>query len=413
MRPLDGIHVLELGQVIAGTYGTQFLADYGAEVVKVEPPRGDLGRNPATGDVGGMSSLFASMNRNKRSIVLDLRVPDAKEVLLDLVRWADVVIENFRPGTLERLGISESVMRQANPRLIFASVTGFGESGPYRDAPSFDLVHQAMSGWMSTIGEPDGPPGSVPIPIADILAGFYLTHGILAALLGRERTGVGGRVDTAMLDVMVTLLTYQAAMYLNRGVVPPRRGTGHEYHVPWQAYATADGYVVVAPREEVFWRALCGTIGRPDLAEDPRFIDAPSRRTNREALAAILEPAFRERTTADWLAAMERDGVPAAPVRTLDEALSDPILDERGLVVSVEPTGADGPIRVMGNPIRFDGRPLQPLAPPPGLGEHTREILSTLLGYPDERVDGLLTAGAAVAPKAPDLLVPADPAPGI
>jgi crotonobetainyl-CoA:carnitine CoA-transferase CaiB-like acyl-CoA transferase len=393
MGPLDGVRVLELGQVIAGTYGTQFLADYGADVIKIEPPRGDLGRNPATGDVGGMSSLFASMNRNKRSVAVDLRQPAGREVVLDLVRWADVVIENFRPGTLERLGVPEPVMREANPALIFASVTGFGETGPYRDAPSFDLVHQAMSGWMSTIGEADGPPGSVPIPIADILAGFYLTHGVLAALYARERTGAGSRVDTAMLDVMVTLLTYQAAMYLNRGVVPPRRGTAHEYHVPWQAYETSDGHLVIAPREEVFWRAMCRAIGRPELPEDPRFADAASRRANRDALGEILEPSLRERSTAEWLAIMQREGVPAAPVRGLDEALIDPVLEERGLILDVAPPGSPAPIRVMGNPIRFDGRPFAARLAPPAVGQHTREVLGDTLGYPPERIERLAADG--------------------
>ncbi len=228
MPPLDGIRVLELGQVIAGTYGTQALADYGADVVKVEPPWGELGRNPSTGDLGGMSSLFASVNRNKRSIALDLRVPEAREVVIDLARVSDVVIENFRPGTLDRLGIGESVLRAANPRLIFGSVTGFGPDTTDRATPSFDLVHQALSGWMSVIGEEDGLPASVPIPVADLLAGFYLTHGVLAALVARERTGEGSSVDTSMLDVMLTLLTYQATMYLNTGLVPRRRGSEHE-----------------------------------------------------------------------------------------------------------------------------------------------------------------------------------------
>jgi crotonobetainyl-CoA:carnitine CoA-transferase CaiB-like acyl-CoA transferase len=336
------------------------------------------------------------MNRNKRGIVLDLRQPDARDVLLDLVRWADVVIENFRPGTLERLGVPESVMREANPSLIFASATGFGDSGPYRDSPSFDLVHQAMSGWMSTIGEADGPPGSLPIPIADLLAGFYLTHGVLAALYARERTGKGAVVQTAMLDVMVTLLSYQAAMFLNRGVVAPRRGTAHEYHVPWQAYPTADGYLVVAPREEVFWRAFCRTLGVPELVDDPRFADAASRRANRDALGEIIEPRMRSRTTAQWLEAMQRDGVPAAPVRGIDETLTDPAILDRGLVVDFTPTGASQPLRVMGNPIRFDGQTLPPLAPPPALGEHTREVLADILGYDARRIDALAAGGSVV-----------------
>lgn len=394
MRPLEGIRVIELGQVIAGTYGTQFLADYGAEVIKVEPPWGDLGRNPATGDLGGMSSLFASMNRNKRGIVLDLRHPTGREVLLDLVARADVVIENFRPHTLDRLGLGEAVLRARNPALIFGSCTGFGLDGPWSAWPSFDLIHQARSGWMSLMGEPDGPPASLPIPIADLLAGVYLSHGVLAALLARERTGAGGRVDTTMLGVMLSLLSYQGAMYLNAGIVPPRRGTQHEYHVPWQAYETADGHVVVAPREEVFWQAFCRALEQPALIDDSRFADAPARRRHRDDLAAIVEPILRSRSTAEWLAAFEGHGVPAAPILDLAEALSDPFVEVERLTVEVTPAGVDGPIRVLNNPIHLDGRAAVPTLPPPALGEHTDAVLREILGYDDQRLADLRASGA-------------------
>lgn len=404
MRPLDGIRILELGQVIAGTYGTQALADYGAEVVKVEPPWGELGRNPATGDLGGISSLFASMNRNKRSIALDLRVSEAREVVVDLARVSDVVIENFRPGTLDRLGIGEAVLRAANPRLIFGSVTGFGLDTAERDAPSFDLVHQALSGWMSVIGAEDGPPASLPIPIADILAGFYLTHGVLAALVARERTGQGSSVDTSMLDVMLSLLTYQATMFLNTGIVPRRRGTEHEYHVPWGAFATADGYVIVAPREEVFWRALCEVLGAPGLVADPRFADAASRRTHRDALVPLLAERFATRTTQDWLAALRAGNVPAAPILDLAQALDGEYVRERRLTLSLEPTGVAQPVRVMANPVRFAGERPEVRRAPPTIGEHTREVLAEL-GYDADRVDSLATLGA-IAPQSTAAAVP-------
>ena len=396
MRPLDGIRVLELGQVIAGTYGTQALADYGAEVVKVEPPWGELGRNPATGDLGGMSSLFASMNRNKRSIALDLRVPDARDVVVDLARASDVVIENFRPGTLDRLGIGEAVLRGANPRLIFGSVTGFGTDTADRDSPSFDLVHQALSGWMSVIGEDGGLPASVPIPVADILAGFYLTHGVLAAIVARDRTGAGSSVDTSMLDVMLNLLTYQATMYLNTGVVPRRRGSEHEYHVPWGAFATADGYLIVAPREEVFWRALCQVLEVPDLIADKRFADAPSRRAHRDALVPLLAARFVTRTTDAWLAALRAGKVPAAPIRELADALDSEYVRERELTLTLEPTAVARPIRVMANPVRFEGERPGVRRAPPSIGEHTHEILAEL-GYDAARVAALTAAGAVAA----------------
>lgn len=397
MRLLEGIRVLELGQVIAGTFGTQFLGDYGAEVIKIEPPWGDRGRNMATGDIGGMSSLFASMNRNKRSVAVDLRTDAGRGVVLELAGHCDVVIENFRPGTLDRLGIGRSQLQSANPRMIFASVTGFGTEGVYADLPSFDLVHQAMSGWMSLLGEEGRPPGAIPIPVADLLAGFYLSHGVLAALVARERSGATPTVETTMLDVMLSLLTYQAAMYLNTGLIPPRRGSAHEYHVPWQAFATVDGYLIVAPREEVFWQRLCRAMGLDVLLHDERFRTSALRREHRADLVPVLESRFREHSTDEWLDLFRLEGVPAAPVRDLHEALSDPLLDERHLTIDLHPTGVARPFSVMANPIRFNARPVDHYDPPPAIGEHTREVLSELLGYSIDQIhllehDGIIGA---------------------
>lgn len=406
LRPLAGIRVLELGQVIAGTYGTQALADYGAEVIKVEPPWGELGRNPATGDLGGMSSLFASVNRNKRSVALDLRVPAARSVVLDLARWADVVIENFRPGTLERLDLGEASLRAVNPGLIFGSVTGFGPDGAAADAPSYDLVHQALGGWMGMLGEGDGSPMALPIPVADLLAGFYLTHGILAALVHRERTGEGSSVDTSMLDVMLSLLTYQATMYFATGLVPPRRGSEHEYHVPWGAYATSDGHLIVAPREERFWRALCEVLGLPELPDDPRFADAAARRAHRDELVPLLAERFRSATTAAWLEALRAGGVPAAPIHDLGAALDAPYVAHRRLTLEVEPSEVGHPVRVLANPIRFGGVRPDRREPPPAIGEHTDEVLAGTLGYDDERIEELRRAGALAAGPAPAGTVP-------
>jgi crotonobetainyl-CoA:carnitine CoA-transferase CaiB-like acyl-CoA transferase len=393
MGALDGVRVVELGQVIAGTYGTQYLADYGADVIKVEPPRGDLGRNPVVGDLGGESSLFVAMNRNKRSVVLDLKQPAGLAVFYDLVRTADVVLENFRPGVVEKLGVDEATLRAINPRLIYASVSGFGPADPRRDAPSFDLIHQALSGLMSVTGEPGRTPCPVGVPVADLLSGFFLTHGVLAALYARERTGQGQRVETAMLDVMLSLLSYQAAMYLNRGVVPTRLGSAHEYHVPWQAFATRDRYVVIAPREQWFWRALCRAVERPELVDDPRFATNQARREHREALIAILEAVLRTRTAAEWLAIFEREGVPAAPVRDVGEALSDSAVAARGMIVPLDyaPTG---PVQVLANPIRLSATPIDAYAPPPTLGEHTADVLRDLLGYADEHIVQLEASGA-------------------
>ncbi len=393
MGALDGVRVIELGQVIAGTYGTQYLADYGAEVIKVEPPGGDLGRNPVVGNLHGESSLFIAMNHSKQSIVLDLKHPDGRAVLYDLVRVSDVLLENFRPGTVERLGVDEAALRAINPRLIYASVSGFGPDSPHRDAPSFDLVHQAMSGLMSIVGEPGRTPCAVGVPVADLLSGFFLTHGVLAALYARERTGQGQRVETAMLDVMLALLTFHATMYLNLGVVPGRHGSAHEYHVPWQAFQTRDDWIIVAPREEWFWRRLCAAIERPELADDPRFATAQARRDHRAELIPILEEVLRTRTAAEWLAIFRREGVPAAPVNDVGQALSDPTVAARGMVAEIDypPTG---PIKVLANPIKFSATPVERYAPPPLLGQHTERVLRDLLGYPPERIAQLAQSGA-------------------
>ena len=255
--PLSGVRILELGQIIAGTYGSQVLSDLGAEVIKVETPDGDLGRNPSVAPYKGLSGLFLTLNRNKQSIVVNLKTEEGRSVFYDLVKVCDVVIDNFRPGVLERLKIDYATLSAINPRIIQCSVTGFGSEGAYKNLPALDINIQAISGHMAITGEPGRPPVRVGIPLADMSGGIYSCKGILAALFDRERTGKGRRIELSMFDCMLSLLGYMGTMWLTNGEIPKPPGSAHDYTVPWQAFAAKDGYVVVATRQENFWRRLC------------------------------------------------------------------------------------------------------------------------------------------------------------
>jgi crotonobetainyl-CoA:carnitine CoA-transferase CaiB-like acyl-CoA transferase len=259
--PLEGIRILELGQIIAGTYGSQVLSDLGAEVIKVESPEGDLGRIPSVAPYRGLSALFLTLNRNKESVVINLKREPGRALFYDLVKVADVVVDNFRPGVLERLKIDYDILSRLNPRLIQCSVTGFGTTGAYKDYPALDIIIQAISGHMAITGEPGRPPVRIGIPLADISGGIYSCKGILAALFERERTGRGSRVELSMFDAMLHLLGYIGTLWLTAGVLPQPPGSAHDYTVPWQAFAAKDGYLVVATRQEGFWKKLCGALG--------------------------------------------------------------------------------------------------------------------------------------------------------
>jgi crotonobetainyl-CoA:carnitine CoA-transferase CaiB-like acyl-CoA transferase len=385
MTALSHIRALELGQVIAGTFGDMILADLGAEVIKIEPPRGDLGRNPHIAYLKGESAVFVTMNRGKKSAVIDLKQQRGLEVFYDLVRRSDVVVDNFRPGVLERMRVDYDTLAAINPRIVCCSITGFGRKGPHRDMPSFDLIHQAMSGHLSITGEPDGRPVRVGIPLADLGSAMFAVQAILAALVARERTGRGQRVELSMFEAMTFLLSYDATMYLNTGEVPHGWGTGHAYHVPWQAFQTSDGWLVVATREEVFWRSFCAAIGRPELAEDPRYAKNLARLAHRDELIPLLEARLRERTTAEWLATFKEYSVPSAPVNDLAQALADPTLTENDGLVDL-PYAPLGSVRMLANPIRLSGTPTERCGPPPLLGEHTRAVLTEVAGYSNETI---------------------------
>ncbi len=391
--PLEGVRILELGQIIAGTYGSQVLSDLGAEVIKVEAPEGDLGRTPSVAPYQGLSGLFLTLNRNKQSIVINLKNAAGRQLFYDLVKVSDVVIDNFRPGVLERLEIDYPTLSRINPRIIQCSVTGFGSAGEYKDYPALDIIVQAISGHMAITGEPGRPPVRVGIPLADLSGGIYSCKGILAALFDRERTGKGRRIELSMFDTMLHLLSYIGTMWLTNGEVPKPPGSAHDYSVPWQAFATADGYVVVATRQEIFWRKLCDALDRPDFAGDPRFADNASRVKNRNVLVPRLEQIFRTRTAADWLERLRAAGVPAAPVNNVDGAFSEPPVKEREMIVEYDHPEV-GKVRLPGNPIKMSDMPGTISRPAPMLGEHTDAVLKTLLHLSANEIADLRESGA-------------------
>jgi len=391
--PLQGVRVLELGQIIAGTYGNQVLSDLGAEVIKVETPEGDLGRIPSVAPYRGLSALFLTFNRNKKSIVINLKTDAGREIFHELVKVSDVVVDNFRPGVLERLKVDYATLSRINPRIIQCSVTGFGEAGAYRDYPALDLIIQAISGHMAITGESGRPPVRVGIPLADMSGGIYSCKGILAALYARERTGRGQRVEVSMFDAMLNLLSYIATLWLTGGVLPRPPGSAHEYSVPWQAFEAKDGHIVVATRQEGFWRKLCSALAEPGLAEDPRFASNAERIAHREALVPRLERIFRTRTVADWLERLRAAEVPAAPVNNLDGAFAEPPVAEREMIVEYDHPEV-GRVRLPGNPIKMSDMTGTPSQPAPRLGEHTDAILRGLLRLSEERIAALRDSGA-------------------
>jgi crotonobetainyl-CoA:carnitine CoA-transferase CaiB-like acyl-CoA transferase len=327
------------------------------------------------------------MNRGKKSTVINLKHPQGLRAFNDLVRHSDVIIDNFRPGVLKKLKADYSALCEFNPRIVCCSITGFGNRGPDRDMPSFDLIHQAMSGHLSITGEPAGRPVRVGIPLADLSAALFAVIGILAALAERATTGRGQHIDLSMLHVMTFLLGYDATIFLNTGEIQHALGTAHSYHVPWQAFQTTDGWIVVATREEAFWRNFCQAIGRSDLVEDERFRTNLRRVENRKQLLPILEARIRERSSAEWLAVFRLAEVPSGPVNDIAQALTQPQLVENGGVVEV-PYGPTGNLRMLADPIRMSGH-THSYGPPPRLGEHTRQILTRVAGYTEAQITDL------------------------
>lgn len=386
---LTGVTVLELGQVIAGTYGGAILAELGAEVIKIEPFTGDTARNPNIAPLGDQSAIHLFMNRGKKSVSINLKTPEGLEIFYRLVEQADVVVDNFRPGVMARLGIDHAALKERNPDIITVSITGFGETGPARDKAAFDLVVQAYSGHMDITGDADGPPARVGIPIADISGGIFSCISVLAALAERGLGGKTRHADVAMLDSLVSMLSYDALDHLNSGKPVERHGTAHAHMVPWQAFATSDGFVVVAARDEKFWQNLCDAISRPDLKDDPKTSGNAARLTNRDYVVPILEAAFIEKSKAEWVAILNEFDIPSAPVNTFEDVFSDPQTQARGMVKSYEhPTV--GTVRYPPSPVKFSEWEM-PTNPAPMLGQHTRETLADRLGMEPSRIEHLVS----------------------
>ena len=383
-RPLAGVRVLDLTRVVSGPFCTMLLGDLGADVVKVEEPgRGDESRTYGPPFQGGESAYFLSVNRNKRGIALDLKTEQGLETALALATQADVVVENFRPGALDRLGLGWEALRAVNPRLVLCSITGFGREGPEADRPGYDLIVQGEAGIMGITGVPDGPPTKVGTSVADLVTGLYASQAVLAALRLRDATGAGQRVEVAMLDALASLLTFNAGIYFATGRDPVRRGNAHATIVPYETFEAADGWVNIGVANDKFWALFCTAAGCAELLNDPRFARATARVENRAALMDSLIPLIRARPRDEWVARLSAAGVPSGAIRTVGEVCAAPQLTERGMVLeAVHP--AAGVTRSLASPARFGGAsPPAPL-PAPMLGQHQDEVLRDWLGAAHE-----------------------------
>jgi crotonobetainyl-CoA:carnitine CoA-transferase CaiB-like acyl-CoA transferase len=391
---LSGIKVLDLCRVVSGPFATMHLGDLGADVVKIEDPRiGDESRRYGPPFVNGESSYFLSVNRNKRSCAIDLKSPAGRDAAIALAKIADVVIDNFRPGTLDKWGLSYEALSADNPKLIQCSISGFGRTGPDANRPGYDLILQGESGVMDITGDPDGPPMKVGTSIADLVTGLYASQAVLAALMKREKSGLGGRVDVSMLDSMASLLTFNAGMYFASGESPKRRGNVHPTISPYETFEASDGWINVGVANDKFWGIFCDVIERKALETDARFDAAPKRAANRAALAEILRPTFASRPRGAWLELLHGAGIPCGAIRTVGEVCEAPQLLERNMVQTVAHRVA-GDVRFVARPLRFDDLPPGPSTPPPTLGEHTSEIFEDWLGWTQKELSKFAAGGA-------------------
>lgn len=382
---LEGIKVLDLSRALAGPYCTMLLGDMGADVIKIERPgKGDDSRAWGPPFIEGESAYFLSINRNKKSITLNLKSEKGKEILFKLIKISDVLIETNRPGVMEKLGLSFEEVKKVNPKIVYCSISGFGQTGPYKLRPGFDQVIQGMGGLMSITGEENRPPIKVGVAITDVGAGMYAAIGILAALLRRDKTGKGEYIDVSMLDGTISWLTYQSGRYFASGEVPKPMGSGHPLIVPYQAFKTKDIYINIAVGNDSLWRKFCETIGL-NIADDPKFSTNAKRVENKEELIKILNEILSKKTGKEWLEILNKAGIPCGPIYKLNDIFSDPHVLSRGMVSEIEHPKA-GKIKLTGVPIKFKNSPGKIRLHPPLLGENNFEILEEI-GYKKEEIE--------------------------
>jgi formyl-CoA transferase len=387
---LEGIRVVDLTRILAGPFCTMMLGDLGADVIKIERPEaGDDTRQwgpPFT--EGGESAYFVSVNRNKRSLTLNLKSAEGQQLLKKLIQQSDVLVENFKTGTLAGWGLDYDTLQALRPGLIYCTITGYGYTGPYKARPGYDFMVQAMGGFMSVTGPVDGEPTRAGVAIADITTGILASNAILAALFARQRTGAGQRIDMSLLDSQVAMMSYVASNYLVSGEPPQRYGNAHPNIVPYESFKAGDGYFAFATGNDNQWRNFCQAVGHPEWAEDERFATNAARLENRRTLVAMLNDLFGTRDAAEWMALCQEIGIPTAPINNLDQVFADPQVQARNMRVDVEHPAA-GTLPLVASPLKITTAPPQVRTPPPLLGQHTDEILETLLGFDEATVNDL------------------------
>jgi len=389
MRPLDGVRVLDLTRVVSGPYCTMQLGDLGAEVIKVERPgEGDDTRAFAPPYQGDQAAYFLSINRNKKSITLDLKSESGKEILWNLIDASDVLVENFRPGAMDRLGFGYEVVHQRRPQLIYASISGFGDTGPARDRPGYDVIVQGEAGIMDLTGSPDGPPYKVGTSIADLVSGLTATQGILAAILARQKTGAGQHVRISMYEAVAALLTFTASIYFATGTSPRRRGNEHPTIVPYETFEAADGWINLGIANDELWQRFCKAADREDLGTDFRFAKAADRVRNRDVLVPIVKAVMARRTRDEWLARLDQQGIPCGAIRSVAEVCESEVLKARAMIAEM-PHASAGIVKGVKSAVHLSDTPLDRYVAPPALGQHTNELLRGMLGLTQDEIDGL------------------------
>lgn len=378
MQPLNGIRVLDLSRVLAGPYCTMVLGDLGADVIKVESPEGDETRGWGPPFANGESAYYLCVNRNKRGIAVDFKTEEGRKILHELVNQSDVLVENFRPGTLARFSLDFDSLAAVNPKLIYCSITGFGQTGPLRDQPGYDFMIQAMGGLMSITGEPNGEPMKVGVAVADLFAGQNAVIAILAAVQARSQTGKGQHLDISLFDSQVAMLANVASNYLVSGNMPKRYGNAHANIVPYQSFQASDVWFVVAVGNDRQFEKLCEVIGKQELANDERFGSNSERVKHRDELISLLKPVFLTKTSSEWLSMLEAARIPCGAINSLDKVFSLPQVEARDMLVHMEHSKI-GDLSLVGSPLKFSATPVDYKLPPPRLGEHTDEVLKELL----------------------------------